>query len=262
MSLRVLGRALDSAGRAEEAVAPTAEALAIQTAEFGAVHLQVAIDRVWQAVVETHIGQLAKAERDAREALTFFDSYTGGVRADLPHMRSLIGIVLAEAGRLDEADAQVSRAAADLRAVHLEGAYLGFALDALGDIARRRQQPARARDLTNEALTLLERGLGDQHAATALARVHAGAARWSLGETAEGEPLTRRGLASLEQQFPDGHPDLATARLTIGDLLRQSGHPLEARPMLQKALAWREVHFGPADPRTAAARQALRATKP
>ena len=41
-------------------------AVAIQTAEFGAVHLQMATDRVWQALIEVHIGQLAKAEQDAR----------------------------------------------------------------------------------------------------------------------------------------------------------------------------------------------------
>jgi tetratricopeptide (TPR) repeat protein len=255
-----LARALDSAGRAEQAVTPIAEALAIQTDEFGAFHVQVATDLVWQAVVDAHTGQLPKAERDAREALRFFDSYTGAVRADMPNMRTVIGGVLAEVGKLDEADAQITRAAADLRAAPLHGAFLGFALDALGDVARRRRQLARARDLANEALPLLERGLDDQHSATALARVHAGAARWSLGETADGEPIARQGLATLEQQFPDGHPDLAAARLIVGDLLRESGRPLEAHSMIQKALAWREAHFGPADPRTVAARQSLRST--
>jgi hypothetical protein len=107
----------------------------------------------------------------------------------------------------------------------------------------------------------LDRGLGEQHASTALARVHAGAARWALGETAEGEGLARRGLASLEERFPHGHPQLAAARFIIGDLLGRSGRLLEARPLLQEALAWREAHFGPADPRTSVARQALQSAR-
>jgi hypothetical protein len=169
--------------------------------------------------------------------------------------------VLAEAGKLDEADAQIARAASDLRAAHHENAFLAFALDALGDVARRRRQPARARELTTEALALMEPTLGNGHPATALARVHAGAARWLAGEPAEGERLTRAGLAALEQRFPNGHSDLAAAWLIAGELLRHSGRPREARPLLQKALAWREAHLGTADPRTIAARQALRSTE-
>jgi hypothetical protein len=173
-----------------------------------------------------------------------------------------IGIVLAEAGRLDEADAVISRATSDLRSAHQQSAFLGRALDALGDIARRRQEPSRAHDLTREALPLVDRGLGEDHEATAVARVHAGAARWSIGRTAGGEQLLRAGLARLETQFPGGHPDLATARFILGDALRQRRRSLEARPLLQSAFSWRQAHFGPADPRTTEARHALSATRP
>src|SRR5205823_4829613 len=100
VSLRVLARALDQGGRSEAAIAPAAEALAIQSAAFGSEHSQVATDRVWQAVIEAHIGRLGPAERDARAALAYYDAHAEPGRADLPHLRTLIGCVLADAGKL------------------------------------------------------------------------------------------------------------------------------------------------------------------
>jgi len=247
VSLRILARALDQAGRAGDALAPAAEALAIQTAEFGPVHVQVAIDHVWQAVAEMHAGRLANAEADARNALAYYDAHPDP-RADAPHLRTLIGSVLGAAGHLDEADAQMSRAAADLRAAHLENVFLGFTLDALGDVARRRGQPDRARTLASEARPLLERTLDPQHPWLAVARVHAGAAQWAAGASADGERLIRTGLVSLESRFPNGHADLANAWLTYADLLRTGGRDAEARPLDQKALAWRQAHSPPTKP--------------
>jgi len=262
VSLRLLARALDGSGRAEEALQPIAEALAIHIERFGADHLQVAHDRTWQALIEAHTGHLAEAERDCREAQRIFDAQKGPARADLPNVRMWIGIVLSEVGQLDQADAVISRAVSDLRSSRQEGPLLGLALDALGDVARLRGHPSHARELTVEALPLVEHGLGKDHEATALARVHAGTARFSTGEVAVGEQLMRAGLSSLEAQFPGGHPDLAAAQFILGEALEQSGRGPEARPLLQSAFAWRLNHFGPTDRRTIEARQALRATKP
>jgi len=262
VSLRVLARALDQAGRPEDALAPAAEALAIQTAEFGAVHPQVATDLVWQAIVEMHTARLAQAEADARKALAYFDAHPDP-RADAPHLRTLTGTVLAEAGRLDEAGAQIARAIAGLRAAHHENVFLAYALDASSDVARRRAQVDRARSLASEALPLMERTLDTQHPALSVARVHGGAAQWAAGAAVDGERLVRTGVATLEARFPNGgHADLAAAWLVIGDLLTRSGRTAEARPFLQRALAWRETHFGAADPRTVDAAHALARAKP
>jgi serine/threonine-protein kinase len=262
VSLRLRARALDGAGRAEAALPLVAEALSIHVERFGADNLQVAHDRAWQALIEAHTGRLAEAERDCREAQRIFDTQKGPPRADLPNMRMWIGIVLAEAGQLDQADAVIARAVSDLRSSRPEGPFIALALDALGDVARRKGQPSRARDLAREALPLVERGLGEDHVATAVARVHAGAAEWWAGAPAAGEPFMRAGLAHLEKQFPGGHPDLAAARFMLGNALSQAGRSTEARPLLQDALSWRQNHFGPTDPRTIETQQALKATKP
>ena len=262
VSLRLLARALDASGQSEAALPLVAEALAIHRDRFGADNVQVAHDRAWQAVIEAHTGHLGEAEHDCREAQRIFDAQEGPPRADLPNLRMWIGIVLAEADRLDQADAVIARAVSDLRSSRREGPFIAMALDALGDVARRRGQSSRARELTREALPLVERGLGEGHAATAMARLHAGAAAWDAGQQATGEPLMRAGVTQLEKQFPNGHHDLAAARFVLGDSLRQAGRGVEARPLLQDSLSWRQNHLGPTDRRTVETLHALKATKP
>jgi hypothetical protein len=142
-----------------------------------------------------------------------------------------------------------------------DGPFLGLAFDALGDVARRRQQMSRAVELTRDALSVLERDLGADHPATAVARVHAGAAQWSNGQSVNAEPMMRAGLNQLATRFPAGHPDLAGAQFLFGQLLQQNGRSVEARPFLQSALNWRWSHFGEKDHRTIAVRHALDALK-
>jgi len=257
VSLRLLARTLDSSGRAEEALAPIAEALAIQAEEFGPRHLQVASNLAWQSVIEADTGRLAQAERDCREALSFFDAETTR-RADLPNVRAHLAVVLAETGHLGEAEAQLSRAVADLRAGHHQGPFLGYALDALGDVVRRRAQTARAAELTRESLTILERSLGRDHPTTVRSRVHAGAAQSAIGHAAEGEDLMRAGLTQLTDLFPAGHPDVASAQVALAEALAAQGRSNDAIPLFQQALTWRRGHFGATDPRTEAVQRALR----
>ena len=76
-SLRLRARVLDGSGRADAALQPMTEALGITIERFGADNLQVAHDRTWLALVEAHIGRLADAVRDAREALRIFAAQPG-----------------------------------------------------------------------------------------------------------------------------------------------------------------------------------------
>jgi len=258
VSLRVLARALDGADRAEEALPRIAEALAIHRERFTPGHAQVALDLAWQGVIEAHTARIPEAERDAREALRVLTARGGATASDLAAVRTHAGIVLAEAARLGEADEQLSLAVSSLRAQQPQQAFLlGYALDAQGDVARRRGETSRATGLGQEALAILEGSAGPRHAATDLARVHAGAALWGAGRAGEGERQLRAGVLGLERSFPAGHHDLATARFLLGEALARGGRGAEARPLLQAANAWRQAHLGPDDPRTAAVRRVL-----
>jgi serine/threonine-protein kinase len=257
LSLRLLARALDALGRSEDALPRIAEAMAIHLDRFGPRHRQVAMDRAWQALIEAHTPRLTEAQADIEEAFRGLEA-AGSSPVNMAAMTAYVGVVLAEAGRLEEGDAYLGRAVSSYRAQNELRTPLGRALDSLGDVARRRRQPARAAEIGLEALAVLERAAGPQHPATALARVRAGASLWAGGRAAEGERLLREGLEVLERTFPAGHFDLATARLLLGEALAGSGRGPEARRLLQAALEWREEHLGAADPRTVAVRRALR----
>lgn len=109
----------------------------------------------------------------------------------------------------------MERAESELRAAGHNGAYLGFALDALGDLARRQQDVPRAVELGDRALSILSATLGPQHVSTAIARVHAGAAHRAAGERATAEEMIRSGLAELEKRFPPDHVDVKASRALL-----------------------------------------------
>jgi tetratricopeptide (TPR) repeat protein len=177
--------------------------------------------------------------------------------SDLASSRIRFGVVLGEAGRLQESDRQLTEAVSVLDLNRKEGVTLGYALDALSDVARRRGQLARAIDLGRRALVVQERAEGESLSAIALTRVHTGAALVAHGEVDEGERLLRASVACLESTFSHGHFDLATARFLLGEALLRRGRVAEARPLLKRALQWRLRHLGAADPRTEAVRNAL-----
>jgi tetratricopeptide (TPR) repeat protein len=257
-SLRLLARALDAAGRSEDARDLIAEAVAIHRESFGPSHLQVALDLACQATIDARSGHDLPAGREAREAVGIVDAQSSR-GAIVANVRSAAGAALAEIGQLEDADAQLSQALTVFRAQRREGIWFGRALDNLGDVARRRGQSARAAELGPQALAILERSGGTDHFASALARVHAGAALWAAGQDDEGERLLRSGLEALAKAFPAGHPDLATARFLLGDALARTGRATEARPLLAAALEWRQSHYGAADPRAAEVRRPLAA---
>jgi serine/threonine-protein kinase len=259
-SLKWLALALDATGRSEEALPRIAEALAIHREVLGPDNVQSLQDLVVQGMIEARTGRLADAQRDCSQALGFFAEHKSfGPRTEAV-VRTACGKVLGEAGHLEEADLQFTQAVAQFRAAGLNGLSLGRALDALGDVARRRGDPARAVDLGRQALALQQGGSGEDTLAVALARIHAGAALCSTGQGEEGERLLRAGVAWIERAYPSGHFDLATGRLLLGEALLGSGRAPEARPFLQAAFDWRQAHLGRTDPRTLAARQALART--
>lgn len=256
-SLQVLARALNDVGRTEEALPHISEALAIHHEAFGPSHREFAWDLSWQSMFEARAGQLAAAERDCTAAQNFFKNQPTIRPYLLCMVQSNAAFVLAEAGRLEEAETQLSEAIALCRARGFHGVTYARALDMLGDVARRRDQAARAAELGKEAIAVQGQSAGENNLLMALARVHTGAALCATGQSDEGERLLRTGVEWLEHAFPNGHFDLATGRFLLGQALVSSGRIADARPFLQGALDWRQAHLGPNDPRTAVVLQSL-----
>ena len=261
-SLRVLARALLGEGEAEAALPPIAEALSIHRERFGPAHFQVAIDLTGLGVVEAYTRHLTGGVDHCLQAMALLENQKSATPRDLATARLYVGIVLLEAARLEDADRELARAAAEFSQEGGTQILLGRALDAQGALALRRGQAARAVSLGRQAVSVLERVASSDGPTTLMARVHLGAALWADGAPGDGEPLLRTGVEKLDQAFPAGHPELASARLLLGQALRASGHAAESRPLLTSALEWRLAHLGPTDPRTLAARQALDAPAP
>jgi tetratricopeptide (TPR) repeat protein len=208
-------------------------------------------------MIEAHTPRLRQAVEHTRKAAGLVAGLKGATPRDLALARSNAGIVLLEAGELEEADSELSQAADGFREAGSSSLLLGRVLDAQGDLARRRGETALAVTLGRQALSLLSRGVGENHPAFALARVHLGAALWAQGNPGEGERLMGAALETLAREFPNGSPDVAAAGFLLGSALAVSGRTAEARPLLLRALEWRKAHFGPSDPRTFAASLAL-----
>ena len=262
VSLRVLARALDGQGDAEAALPQIAEALSIHRERFGPAHLQVALDLAWQGMIEAHTHRLAEAVDHSVQAVALLGAEKAATPRDLATARLYAGSVLLEAGRLPEADALLTQAVSEFSDAAGTQLLLGRALDAQGDLARRRGQTALAAALGQKAVSALERGVGPDNPTIVLARAHLGAALWAEGHEEEGEAQLRAGIERLERDFPAGHPDLASARCLLGNALATSDRRAEALPLLLSALEWREAHLGPRDPRTLATRRAVASISP
>ena len=173
LSLRLLARARNSLGQAEAAMIAIEEAVSIHR-EFGG-RAQIGHDLAWKAAIEAHAGRSADAARDARDAVGILDSGAIPLRPDIGYLRTIAGSALAAAGRVEEGKAQLLRAEADLRSIHYDGVYLGFTLDALGDVARLQNDAPLGARMSAQALAIFEKTLAPDHPAIAAARAHVGA---------------------------------------------------------------------------------------
>jgi serine/threonine-protein kinase len=257
LTLRALAAARDAEGRTEEALPLVDEALGIYREALGRDNVQTVLALLLRARLKARTARLGDAERDCREALALVASNGNFGARRTAGAHSSCGTALAEAGRLEEADAELGKAVTGLRAAGLQGAALARALDAYADVARRRGRLAEAVDLGREAIAIQVRASGEENPRLALYRARTGAALCTAGQRGEGERLLRAGAAWLERAFPDGHFDLASARFLLGQALLDGGGAAEARLHLQRAFEWRQSHLGPADPRTVAVRKAL-----
>jgi eukaryotic-like serine/threonine-protein kinase len=260
LTLKTLASAWDAAGRTDEALPLADEAVAIHREVAGAESVQTVLAVLLRARLRARTARLADAQRDCREALALVAANGNFGARRVAAAYSSCGVVSAEAGRLGEADARLERAVAGFRAAGLQGAVLARALDAWGDVARRRGRAAQAVELGREAVSIQLRVSGPDSPRLALYRVHAGTALWAAGRRDEGERLLRDGVAATQRAFPGGHFDLATGRFLLAGALAGSGRAAEARVLRQLALDWRRSHLGPVDPRTADVARALAGT--
>ncbi|MSO91975.1 MAG: tetratricopeptide repeat protein [Rhodospirillales bacterium] len=99
-----------------------------------------------------------------------------------------------------------------------------------------------------QALTMLEKSLGDDHADVATALNNLALLHYSRGDFKSAEPLYQRALAIDEKVLGEDNPGVATDLNNLALLYKKQGKFKDAEPLLRRALAIKEKAFDPGHP--------------
>jgi tetratricopeptide (TPR) repeat protein/CHAT domain-containing protein len=105
-----------------------------------------------------------------------------------------------------------------------------------------------ARTALDSALAIRERGMGENHAETALLLQDLALFYYDLRRFPEAESYTRRSLAAREQIYGPDAPDVATSLNIIGLIRWTRGQYAAAESSFHRALAIRDAQHDPVDP--------------
>ncbi len=235
----VLGRALRSEGKLEEAETTVRPILAMRRKLLGSESLLVAGPSMLLAAVLQEEGKLDEAEQFGREALATYDRLKAGSTPEgafesIGCMCNL-GEVLQKKGKLAEAEAMFREA--------VETARKGPTLDSqanalayLGDLFVHQGKLAEAESVLREALEIDRKLPASIWQAYVLALL--GDLLRDQGKLAEAEPVYREGLDICRQDFP-GNPEMVFHQWLAGNLavtLKQQGRWAEAETFYREAL--------------------------
>lgn len=172
------------------------------------------------AVACAHSGDLPAAEAAAREALARAEAATSTSSIELVPILDGLTRILAAAGRLDEADATISRAIA-LSEPHPEQIASLLALR-VQLLATAKRWPA-AIAANTRLLNLLERSTGTDNRDYVGALNQLIALHTAAGAFAEAAELNQQAIAIVERTLGSKDPNLATALRNGAELLRRAG---------------------------------------
>lgn len=99
-----------------------------------------------------------------------------------------------------------------------------------------------------QALAMLEKALGADHADVATALNNLALLHYSRGDYKSAEPLYKRALAIDEKALGEDNPGVATDLNNLALLFKKQGKFKEAEPLLKRALAIKEKAFDPGHP--------------
>jgi tetratricopeptide (TPR) repeat protein len=121
-------------------------------------------------------------------------------------------------------------------------------LNKLGTAAYQANDMDTAAGAFEQALAVLERHLGTEHADVATALNNLALLQYSRGHFDKAEPLYQRALAIDEAVLGDDHPGVATDLNNLALLYKKQNRLSEAEPLLKRALDIKEKTFDPGHP--------------
>ncbi|KZP04222.1 TPR-like protein, partial [Athelia psychrophila] len=237
-------------GRYNEAAALCQHALAGQTQQLGAEHLDTLATVHRLADVYMFQGKYNDAEALYQQALAGREQQLGADhRATLDTVHGL-AISYYRQGEYNKAEPLYQRALTgreQLGADHLD--TLGT-VNGLAVLYEEQGQYNKAEALYHRALAGRDQQLGADHPST-LDTVHNLAGLYKQqGKYNEAQPLYQRALAGCERQLGPDHPSTLGTVHNLAGLYRQQGNHVEAEALFRRALAGSERQLGPDHPDT------------
>ncbi|MGE3889095.1 MAG: tetratricopeptide repeat protein, partial [Vicinamibacterales bacterium] len=170
----------------------------------------------------------------------------GPDHADVGESHASLGLVLYNAGRLDEARRHLDEAIRILgSAPGPRRPTLATALSALGLLHRREGRLEEARDTLHQALATSDAVLGPSHQTTATVLNNLGLTQQSLGDRDSARASLTRALAIHESNHGPDHPFVGGTLSNLSDVMREQGDLEGARPLVERAVSIAEKAYGP-----------------
>jgi tetratricopeptide (TPR) repeat protein len=196
-SLNALAYAYDELGRYAEARALAERALAVQIAELGPGHPDIALCYNNLGNIASDEGDLARASDYYRRALAIREKTVpaGDDPSGMGDVLNNLGIVAFQQGRLDEAVGYHRRALEVREKIGPDEPDISASLGNLAVIDVKRGRIGQALAGYRRALAIAEKALGRDHPYVGDALQGIGECTWRLGKLADSEAAYQRALA-------------------------------------------------------------------
>ncbi len=197
-------------------------------------------------------GQYDQAIPIAQRLVRALEAREGSASVNTATALNSLALLLEDANRLKEAEAQFRRAIAILdKAGGPKQPGYSAALGNLSALLFKANRFADAETLARRALAIDERRLGPKHHDLAIRLNNLALLLQSTFRTAEAEPIMRRALAISEATLGSEHPTVALRLGNLAQILTDLHRRDEAEPLMRRALAIEEKKLGPHHSRVA-----------
>ena len=190
------------------------------------------------AVNLAHLGQLAQAEIEARHAVEIAERTLPETQVERSNTHVQLALILEDAGRLDQALAEITGAlAAILKIQGARSPRYGAVIGMQGDILARLGHHAEAEPLLARSCEIAAFATGDDGPSYAACQVVHGAALAMLHRGPEALATLDRSIAALTRTYGDAHPQVADAIVQRGTAHATLGQRTAAVADFERAIA-------------------------
>ncbi|HEX6069264.1 MAG TPA: tetratricopeptide repeat protein, partial [Longimicrobiaceae bacterium] len=245
--MAVMGRAYGNLGEYARAAALLEATLKTQRGTLGTAHPEVARTLLELARVRAAQGDLAAAERHAREALGLGTDAQGSTRsATMADALESLGEILHQKGDLSRAETHLREALALRRGVAGDrDPAVATNLNALAHLLATRGELVAAEPLYREALRIERSALGNEHPDVGTTLNDLAVLLYRRNDYAGSEGLMREALEVQRRVLGNDHPEVAKTINNLAAVLEKQGKLAEAEPLYREALERKRAALGP-----------------